>query len=68
MMRNRRGRDPAQGHNCAGGHFLISAMASKISSRLSLANAFEILSILELSISAQFMLLRRERTSVVART
>jgi len=24
MMRNRRGRDPAQGHNCAGGHFLIS--------------------------------------------
>ena len=24
MMRNRRGRDPAEGHNCAGGHFLIS--------------------------------------------
>jgi hypothetical protein len=23
-MRNRRGSDPAQGHNCAGGHFLIS--------------------------------------------
>jgi hypothetical protein len=24
MMRNRRGRDPAHGHNCAGVHFLIS--------------------------------------------
>ena len=24
MMPDRRGRDPAQGHHCAGGHFLIS--------------------------------------------
>ena len=50
MMRNRRGRDSAHGHNRAGVHFLISGDGQKINSRVSLANALEILSILALSI------------------
>jgi|SRR5271167_4901824 len=68
MMRNRRRRDPAHGHNCLELISLFPAMAWKISSRVSLANALEILSILALSIRCVVTLRRPERTSVVAKT
>jgi hypothetical protein len=47
---------------------LFQAMSSKISSRVSLANALEILSILALSIKCLATVRRPERTSVVAKT
>jgi hypothetical protein len=47
---------------------LFPAIASKISSRVSLANALEILSILALSIKCLVTVRRPERASVVAKT
>ncbi len=70
MMRNRRRRDPAHGHNRAGVNFLISGdgLENQQPRFASLANALEILSILALSIRCVVTLRRPERTSVVAKT
>jgi hypothetical protein len=68
MMRNRRRRAPREVTIALEVISLFLAMASKISRRVSLANAFEILSILELSIKCLVTVPQPERVSVVART
>ena len=68
MMRNRRRRDPRMVTIALEFISLFPAMASEISSRVLLANALEILSMLALSIKCLVTVRQPERVSVVAKT